>query len=269
MTQLPSVPPRPSAGSPYAPRRVPLRRARRFGLVVALAFALFFAAGLAQRSLEVTVTNTSPQPISPPILISHSADYVPFAPGAPASAALAALAEEGATAGLAAEAGGAMGAYDVAVADGVLPPGASVTLRIEVREGYEHLSLLGMLVVTNDAFAFWGTDLAMAADTTSDMGSGGEADAMGGSTDGGMGAASTHPPYDGIVRVYDAGSEANSEACAHIPGPPCGSHDAAPMQPGEGHVALHGGILGLGDLDPGRFDWTHPVLTVALAADAM
>jgi hypothetical protein len=70
------------------------------------------------------------------------------------------------------------------------------------------------------------------------------------------------PPHDGVVRVYDAGSEADTEACAHIPGPPCGNPGARHGDAAEGHVALDGGILGVGDLDPAEWDWRNPVLEV-------
>ena len=33
----------------------------------------------------------------------------------------------------------------------------------------------------------------------------------------------------------------------------------------EGHVALDGGILGVGDLDPAEWDWQNPVLAVQVA----
>jgi len=70
--------------------------------------------------------------------------------------------------------------------------------------------------------------------------------------------------YDGTVRVLDAGSEANTESCHDIPGPPCGSVGVRHTSMAEGVVTLHGGITGGGDLDPATYGWTEPVATVAL-----
>ena len=202
-------------------------------------------------TVRVTVTNTTAQPVSPPLLVSHDGSFAPFHLGAAASPELTLLAEDGAAAALADAARATEGVYGVAVADGVLTPGASVTLEVAAGEGAV-LTLLSMLVTTNDAFAVWSAyahDGMMAMDGM---------DAM----DGMM--AMPGVVHDGVVRVYDAGSEANTELCAHIPGPPCGQMGARVTDGAEGAVALHGGILGVGDLDPQVVGWLHPVLAVAV-----
>src|SRR3989337_2997366 len=71
-------------------------------------------------ALRVTVTNTSPQVISPPILVRHTAAFAPFAVGAPASPELARLAEDGDAGGLAAVARISEGVVALSVADGPL-----------------------------------------------------------------------------------------------------------------------------------------------------
>ena len=70
--------------------------------------------------------------------------------------------------------------------------------------------------------------------------------------------------YDGTVRVLDAGSEANTEACSDVPGPPCGSVHARHTDMAEGVVGLHQGLQGGGDLDPMHYGWHDPVATVSV-----
>jgi hypothetical protein len=220
------------------------------GPVLALSLAalgLALAQGMSPAdTVRVTVTNTSMQTISPPLLVSHDGSFAPFYVGEAASSELALLAEDGSAAELADLARAAAGVYGVAVADGGLAPGASVTLEIEAGEDAV-LTLVGMLVTTNDAIVVW-SDYAHDGMMS-----------MGDSMMGMQGAA-----IDGIVRVYDAGSEANTELCAHIPGPPCGNKGERVLDGAEGIVALHGGILGVGDLDPQMYGWLHPVLAVSI-----
>jgi hypothetical protein len=64
--------------------------------------------------------------------------------------------------------------------------------------------------------------------------------------------------------AYDAGSEANSEDCDFIPGPPCGNGGVRDTDGAEGYVYIHSGIHGIGGLDPAEFDWLNPVATVKI-----
>lgn len=243
----------PIPSTPRRPWTRPLAAAPPLGPLLGLLFVLLLAsAGAAQETVSVTVTNTSPQIVSPPILISHGADFLPLRPGAAASPELARLAEDGDASELAMVARVQPSVAGVAVADGPLMPGDSVTLEVPVDERAELLTLLGMLVTTNDAVLHWGG-------TRDAMQDGTNGDAMGDSMGGSMGAEAL---YDGVVRVFDAGSEANTEACAQIPGPPCGNAGARATDGAEGAIALHGGILGTGDLDPAEWDWLNPVATV-------
>lgn len=246
-------------------------------LALSLATMLGVGAALAQdmgetSTVRVTLTNTSPQVISPPLLIAHDADYAPFLIGGEATPELARLAEDGDASELAVIARLDPSVAAVVIADGPLPPGQSVTLAVETSEEQPFLTVLGMLVTTNDAFLVWTGDAreldqmsmtmaddAMTADGATSMDA---SSAMGGmDAMDAMGAAP--PPHDAVVRVFDAGSEANTERCDQIPGPPCGSAGARALEGAEGHVALHGGILGVGDLDPAEWDWRNPVLEVA------
>lgn len=65
------------------------------------------------------------------------------------------------------------------------------------------------------------------------------------------------------LHVYDAGSEANTELCAEIPGPPCGSGGVRHTAMAEGVVDFHQGILGGGDLDS-SYNWDSPVATITI-----
>ncbi len=211
------------------------------------AVGLALAQGMsATDSVRVTITNTTSQPVSAPLLVSHDGSFAPFYVGVAASPELTLLAEDGSAAELAEVARAADGVYGVVVADGGLAPGASVTLEVAAGEGAV-LTLVAMLVTTNDAIAVWS---AYAHDGTMTMG-----DSM---------MEMQGAKSDGVVRVYDAGTEANTERCAHIPGPPCGNEGARVVEGAEGFVALHGGILGVGDLDPRVVGWLHPVLEVSV-----
>jgi hypothetical protein len=273
-----------------------------------LTLALLFAGlTLAQDTMlgstvSVTVTNTSAQAISPPILVSHDGRFRFFTVGEPATPELALMAEDGDATDLATISRLADGVHAVTVAEGSLAPGASITLEIAVSESARYLSLAGMLVTTNDAFFAWtrsidamtgemmdGKDMggdtmgadsmdgemkddSMDGDTMEDDSM--EADSMAGETtmagdemkmDAMMDDAGMKHAADGVVRVYDAGTEANTESCAHIPGPPCGNKFVRVTEGAEGVVAPHQGVLGIGDLDPAVLGWSDPVVTVSVS----
>ena len=65
-----------------------------------------------------------------------------------------------------------------------------------------------------------------------------------------------------FARAYDAGTEANSEDCAWIPGPPCGNGGAHDPSPSEGYVHVHAGVHGIGSLVPADHDWRDAVARV-------
>jgi hypothetical protein len=67
--------------------------------------------------------------------------------------------------------------------------------------------------------------------------------------------------------AYDAGTEANDELCANIPGPPnvCGGEGFnASRKNAEGFVHVHRGIHGIGDLNAAVYDWRNPVARVSI-----
>jgi len=182
----------------------------------------------------VTITNiTRGQIISPPIVISHNKDYQLFSLGGLATDELAALAEDGNTEPLSEHLKYLNSVYDRNAAGGPIMPGASVTVEIETKKGYDLLSAAGMLVTTNDAF--------FAVRDVKARSKGDEA-------------------FN--AEAYDSGTEGNSEDCAYIPGPPCGNPGQRDTADAEGYVYIHSGIHGIGDLDPADFDWKNPVATI-------
>lgn len=214
----------------------PLSPIRTVALIAML--ALLPAAGaLAQsgQTIEVTITNLTPgQIISPPLVISHNPGFKLFEIGATASAGLAALAEDAETAILIGEIAGDPNVYDIEVAGGGIGPGQSITVEVGGWPRFRYVSVAGMLVTTNDTF-FSVRGLGIeAAGTTSRMSPG-----------------------------YDAGSEANNEDCAFIPGPPCGSPGVGTAT-SEGFIHVGNGIHGIGSLDATLFDWRNPVASVTV-----
>jgi hypothetical protein len=191
------------------------------------------------RSYRVTVTNLTPgQIISPPVLVAHNEALSLFEAGEPASDALAALAEDGMTGPLTALLEDLPGVRDYAVAEGPVLPGHSVSVEITASGRRGAVSGVGMLVTTNDAF-FGFREV--------------ESSAMRNRR-----ALVLYAP------AYDAGSEANTESCLDIPGPPCMSPGMRVPEGAEGFVHVHAGIHGDEDLVPADHDWRNPVVRITI-----
>lgn len=176
------------------------------------------------RTFSITVTNlTANQPLSPLAAVAHTAGYHAFVDGEAASTALEVMAEGGDNGALLTEAEAASQHLDSKSGAAPIGPGASDTLELSVTQGSQaHLSLLSMLVNTNDAFtasdAYSISDLALNESRTINL------------------------------PVWDAGTEANSEAAGTIPGP---------ADQGEGYnaarddivnfVGIHRGVISADD----------------------
>ncbi|MBT8077982.1 MAG: spondin domain-containing protein [Gammaproteobacteria bacterium] len=208
-------------------------------LLVLLATLLGSAAAYADHSGErryaVTVTNiTANQTFTPLLLVSHKRSISLFRAGDAASAELATIAESGNITPMADLLNGLPDkVYATANSEGLLGPGASVTVEISATKKFDRLSLAGMLIPTNDTFVALNTVRL--------------------------------PRYyaSHMVPAYDAGSEHNDELCANIPGPVCGG--AGPSdEDGEGFVHISSGIHGIGDLEASAYDWRNPVARVAV-----
>lgn len=120
--------------------------------VFALAVITSILAGgtvLAENSprYEVTVTNlTRGQQFTPILVASHKGGVSLFKAGDPASPELAILAEEGNTAPLTALLSGMPEVRDVASSSGLLDPGKSVSVIVEMGGAFNHISVAAMLI---------------------------------------------------------------------------------------------------------------------------
>ncbi len=214
------------------------QRMRWLMMTVAL---LSLAGTTMAQTYNVTVTNiTARQVFTPLLFVSHTPDMRLFQVGELASVELEQMAEGGDTMPLQMSLQASGATADIqALTDG-LPPGASVTVSLNTAAGMNYISVVGMLVPTNDAFVALN----------------------------GVAAPATSASFR--VPGYDAGTEANDELCAHIPGPPsvCTGEGFNPSQEGaEGYVHIHRGIQVITeDLGP-VYDWRNPVaqITIELA----
>jgi len=203
-------------------------------VVVMLSFTILIGARIsiaaAAPRFEVTVTNLTRGEQFTPILVASHQEGV----------RLATLAKEGNTGPLAALLLATPGVGDIATSAGLLDPGRSVTISVDAGSGFDHLSVAAMLIPTNDGFFALN----------------------------GIEGPRGHQTMTLYSRAYDAGSERNDELCATIPGPSfteCGGAGGGGKPGGgEGYVHIHGGIHGIGDLDPVRRDWRNPVAQITI-----
>lgn len=186
------------------------------------------------RRYAVTITNIMHgQILAPPSMVAHNSEYKMFSLGGKATPGLAQLAETPSGALLLSEAAALPTVYSTAISSAVIPPGKSQTLYIETTKEFSELSVATMLATTTDGF---------------------------------MAVRNVPLPKKGSVTVeaeaYDAGSEANSENCAFIFGPPCNDLRHNPAEP-EGFIHVHPGFhVGGGGLDPAIHDWRNPVAEI-------
>jgi len=195
--------------------------------------------------LEITITNiTKNQIFAPPVAISHNYAYHLFTLGEPSSMEVYTMAEDGDASGIYNAAMDDENVLSVAAADGPVMPGQSVTLEVDVDFRNTYLTVAGMLVDTNDGFfALDGHPIRISY-------------YKGGTTAGKQGV---------MAYVYDAGSEANTESCDHIPGPPCGNGGVRVTDGAEGYVYPHPGIHGMGDLSVKDFGWSGPAAKITIS----
>ena len=185
--------------------------------------------------VEVSLTNlTRGQIMSPVFVARHDSNAGPlYSLGAPASDAMAKMAEDADASGLleewdATENHNIAESMVVKLNDGPIKPGETVKMNFNVDDGKSLMSFASMLVSTNDAFI-------------------------------GANAFDLSRSRTVYLTAYDSGTEANTEHCAYIPGPPCGNmvHNPAPA---EGFVHVHAGVHGIANpgLDPEEHDWRNP-----------
>lgn len=177
------------------------------------------------KKFKVTVVNlTKGQPMTPALVAVHAPGFQLVHLGQEASQGLKDLAQDGITATLTTELAAQKAVVRTAQGGGVFLPGQKQEIEVEANNPYFQFSLVSMLARTNDAFA-----AAMNLPTNLQVGQ----------------------KYSTLAKVYDAGAENNTEECAHIPAPPCDSHNIG-TNGGEGFVRPHDGINGIADLELGR-----------------
>lgn len=190
------------------------------------------------RRYEVSITNlTKGQTFTPILVASHRQGVRIFELGAGASPELEAVAESGDTGPLAAVLEALPQVKDVQVIGGLLGPGETATVEVEAPGSFRHVSVASMLIPTNDGF----------------FGLNGAAGPNG------------REPQVHFSPAYDAGTEVNEELCEDIPGPQCqgsGALDAGTEE--DGVVHINAAIQGVGDLEPGRWDWRNPVARIVI-----
>lgn len=189
-------------------------------------------------TVTVTITNlTANQIFSPPIVVAHREGTGLFDPGTAATPELAQLAENGDNLPLTSLLMSDPLTVDLVAAKSGILPGQSASFTLTVGGRPAQLSAAGMLVSSNDAF--FGLDSIEVPKMK-------------------KGAVTVYAP------AFDAGSEANSENCAFVPGPPC---DAGPVHdpaPAEGFVHVGNGIRGIGGVPAGVYDWKNPVAQIVI-----
>jgi hypothetical protein len=177
---------------------------------------------------ELTIRNTNPgQNFSPPVIVLHTPEYRLFDLDQPATEALWRLAEDGSTAEFQALADPAV--HKIMVGRSVhRRDSPTFTTAIEAPSGLL-ISVAAMLSLTNDGFVAARSIALPAA----------------------VGRATTI-----TLRAYDAGSEANTESCTHVP---CEIHGQRMTDGAEGVVTDHAGIRGDADIAISR-GWNGPDL---------
>ena len=195
-------------------------------IITTLAILLSASLGQAQEvsSFRLTIKNTTPgQPLTSFFVAVHEPGYNLFELGEEASEGLKEQAKDGGIRLLDREVSANSKVVATTRTQGGVRPGQSRSITFRSQDN-RLVSMSSMLARTNDGFvATRGFKL---------------------------------PQVKGEVvktelRVYDAGAEANTESCAHVPAPPCDSH-GADTSTNEGFVTVHPGIQNNGDLDPIR-----------------
>lgn len=174
------------------------------------------------------VNATAHQPLSPPLVGIHTAGETLWQIGEPASAALELMAESGNAADLAVS-----DPLSWMVGEAVILPGTSAMFELAVPEQSDAaLSVATMLVNTNDAFTGV-TNMHLAELAV------GETKTM-------------------LAPIYDAGTEANDEAQANVPGPAAGGEGYNSERNDVDRVSYHPGVVSAQDgLSSSALDATH------------
>ncbi|ALU44604.1 spondin domain-containing protein [Pseudoalteromonas rubra] len=225
---------------------------------IPLITGILLASGTASAtSLDVKITNLTQGIYFTPLLVSaHTSDAMLFNTGEAASEALTAMAEGGSLAGLSEILTGINANTMENPAEGLLAPVTSTMTSLETDEGNDRLSIVAMMLPTNDGFVGLNS----------------------------WPIPTTPGTYHIYLNAYDAGTEANNElvvADSGAPGTPGipASPGVAPGTMGEGVteveenklIHIHRGNLGDDEQVGGKSDlhntvhrWLNPVAKVTV-----
>ena len=211
--------------------------------------------------VSVKVTNLTNGIYFTPLLVSaHDGATHLFQPGQAASLGLQKMAEGGNIADLLASLGGADADTIDNPASGLLAPGGSTTAMLDTSgTGNTHLSIVAMLLPTNDGFV--GLD--------------------------GLELPTEQGTYVYYIHAYDAGTEANDEII--VPGAGAPGQAGIPADPGSTAgsgatgvavaddnttIHIHRGVIGdsnptggASDLDPSVHRWLNPIARVVITVN--
>jgi hypothetical protein len=199
------------------------------------------------RTYSVTIENlTGGQWFTPPLVATHQGGEGLFEVGAPASLGAREIAENGNLQPMLDRLNASDHVSDVVVAVAGTPPplapGASVSFTIDAQPGARFLSVMSMLICTNDGFT---------------------------GLDGQRLPSRVGQQIVLDTNAYDAGSEINTEDFADLV-PPCPVLTNVPsMDPGTGMsdpalaengvIRMHAGVVGNDDLDAALHGFSSPV----------
>lgn len=196
-------------------------------------------------SFRLTLTNiTHNQPLSPMAVVLHGDTYTAWELGVPASQPLEMMAESGSPTALVQAADSDPNVLATTVGAGVLPPGSTDSVNLSVTtSGNIRLTLATMLVNTNDAF--------------------------GGLNAKPLGQLAVGQSATFMVPAYDAGTEANSESAATVPGPAAGGEGFNALRDDKDFVTIHPGVIsgqdGLsGSALSNAHRWDNPVFKLVV-----
>jgi len=211
---------------------------------IALSSALLLSSSLVASDIEVKITNLTKGISFTPLLVSaHNASVKLFMGGTPASANLKAMAEGGDISGLVSDLNATNADIVQDPAAGLLAAGATTTAELNTTTGNDYLSVVAMMLPTNDGFI--GLN--------------------------GIKIPTTAGTYRYTLNAYDAGTEANDELASHIPALATGSGATGINTTAEGFVHIHRGNIGdfdstggVSDLNAQTDRFLNPVASVVI-----
>jgi len=217
---------------------------------LALTSALIMSSSLMALEIDVKITNlTSGINFTPLLVSAHDSSTKLFMAGDSASANLKAMAEGGDISGLVADLDNAnantisnpVNAEDAS--KNLLAPGASTVASLTTATGNDYLSIVAMMLPTNDGFVAMNS-----VKIPTEVGT-----------------------YKYVLNAHDAGTEANTELTADIPALANGTGATGLATTSEGFIHIHRGNVGdtdasggLSDINASTQRFLNPVASVII-----